>query len=672
MVEYFDVNIEKKKLSATANLVIPSGNVNTYALRLHISGKEWENLAPIVAFYSKEQKYIVIATDNTYVIPASVLKTRGRFSFGVFATQLDNNGNLLYRFSTNLLQGLVIEGAYSARDVYEDNPEGAALYEQLIFQTNAIDNVVKEHISTQDNPHGVTAEQVGAYTKTETNDQITEAVTPLEGAVAGKLDKVSSFVRVYPGVYATVDTDGTPQLITATSDLSYIGASSGYIPLYEAGGQLKTATPTADDSAANKEYVDGKITGIEVADGNVVWGGKNREDSFGPIDAAMIPTLGANRFAFMPAEAIEVEYSRDGGVTWLNYEAADLQKISCFSGGAIKSSFAIGKSSSSNPTTANDQLRITLTQSKSNVYNQFYKFLLYVSTNSSTGCKVTIQGLFGKDLADETAYKTFVDNIPLNSGWGGYTVINNFTPVVFGGGSNHYGKLRFIFTCDGITTPSTTGLTVQNIYGFGGVGWKTPSNLAKFGYIYKWDFNQNVTFPNRVLSSNKPIGDSDLTNKKYVDGKIAALTNRYELIETITLTEATNSIERNSEPDGTAYNFKKLLIYMNAALTDQAGECGVHLWDGTTLAAKNLAFGSKVTTTSSNYMMELSVEDGILHQTTPERADTDYLSMLTKTAAATYFGGVKMMDKISKFTLHQFNSRTFAVGTVIKIYGVRA
>lgn len=262
----------------------------------------------------------------------------------------------------------------------------------------------------------------------------------------------------------------------------------------------------------------------KLEDGNIVWGGKNREDSFGPIDAAMIPTLGANRFAFMPAEAIEVEYSRDGGVTWLNYEAPNWQKTSCFAGGAVQSGFAIGKSSSSNPTTANDQLRITLIQSKSNVYNQFYKFLLYISTNSSTGCKVTIQGLFGKDLADETAYKTFVDNIPLKSNWGGYTVINNFTPVVFGAGSNHYGKLRFIFTSDGITTPSATGLAVQNIYGFGGVGWKTPSNLAKFGYIYKWDSSQVVTFPNRVLSSNNPIGDSDLTNKKYVDTKFNSLT----------------------------------------------------------------------------------------------------------------------------------------------------
>ncbi len=160
--------------------------------------------------------------------------------------------------------------------------------------------------------------------------------------------------------------------------------------------------------------------------------------------------------------------------------------------------------------------------------------------------------------------------------------------------------------------------------------------------------------------------------KAETDGKITALTNKYELIETITLTEATQIIERSSEPDGTAYNFKKLLIYMNAALTDKTGACGVELWDGTTLAAKNIAFGSMVTQTSSDYMMELSVEDGILRQTTPETTKTGYLSMTSKTAAETFVGGVKTMDKISKFTLWQFNRYTFAAGTIIKIYGVRA
>ena len=245
-------------------------------------------------------------------------------------------------------------------------------------------------------------------------NQIAEAVVDVENKndelVAGKLDKVSSDVRIYPGVYATNDVDGTPHLITATSDLSYIGNSSGYIPLYAAGGQLKTKTPTADDSAANKGYV---------------------------------------------------------------------------------------------------------------------------------------------------------------------------------------------------------------------------------------------------------------------DGKIAALTNTYELIETITLTEATSSIERSVEPDGTAYNFKKLIIYMNASLTEKTGAFGVNLWDGTTLAAQHVAFGSDMTQTKSNYIMELSVEDGILHQTTPARTDNNYLSSPTKTAAATFYGGVKMMNKISKIQINQYNGITFAVGTVIKIYGVR-
>ena len=157
-----------------------------------------------------------------------------------------------------------------------------------------------------------------------------------------------------------------------------------------------------------------------------------------------------------------------------------------------------------------------------------------------------------------------------------------------------------------------------------------------------------------------------------MDGKIAALTNKYELIETITLTEATASIDRNVEPDGTAYNFKKLIIYMNASLTNKTGAFGVNLWDGTTLAAQHVAFGSDMTQTKSDYIMEISVEDGILHQTAPERTEKNYLSSQTKTASATFYGGVKMMDKISKIQINQYNGIAFTVGTVIKIYGVRA
>ena len=391
----------KKDIIEPIPLIIPSGNVETHELVFDFSN-EWDGLKKMAVFTRDGVSKEYTIDGATRTVPGDVLIEPGTLSVGVYGYIVDGE-TLVKRLSTNVINAAVIKGAYASAIPGEDVPPSA--YEQLSSKVDG-------HIANTDNPHGVTAEQVGAYKKEETDDKISEAVNPVEEAVAGKLDKVSSsFVRAYPGVYATVDTDGTPQLITATSDLSYIGTSSGYIPLYASGGQLKTAEPTADDSAANKGYV---------------------------------------------------------------------------------------------------------------------------------------------------------------------------------------------------------------------------------------------------------------------DGKIIALTNKYELIETITLTEATNLIERSSEPDGTAYNFKKLLIYMNAALTDKTGACGVELWDGTTLAAKNIAFGSMVTQTSSDYMMELSVEDGILRQTTPETTKTGYLSMLTKTAAETFVGGVKTMDKISKFTLWQFNRYTFAAGTVIKIYGVRA
>lgn len=627
-------------------LIIPSGNVETHELVFDFSA-DWDGLKKIAVFTRDGTIKEYTIDDTTRTVPGDMLAEPGTVTVGVYGYIVDGE-KLVKRLSTNIINLVVIKGAYASADPGEDVPPSA--YEQLSSK-------VDDHIADKANPHNVTASQVGAYSKAETDT-----------ALAGKLDKVKSLVRVYPGVYATDSTDGTPQLITATSDLGYIGTGSGYIPLYAAGGQLKTAEPTADDSAANKGYVDGKVSGAEVADGNVVWGGKNRKDSFGPIDAAMIPTLGANRLAFIPAEAIEVEYSRDGGITWLDYEAADWQKTSCFSGGAVKSSFAIGKSSSSNPTTANDQLRITLIQSKSNVYNQFYKFLLYVSTNSSTGCKVTIQGLFGKDLADETAYKTFVDNIPLKSNWGGYTVINNFAPVVFGAGSNHYGKLRFIFTSEGNTTPSTTGLTVQNIYGFGGVGWKTPSNLAKFGYIYKWDFNQNVTFPNRVLSSNNPIGDFDLTNKKYVDSKTAALTNPYKLIETIILTEATEIIERSTEPGGTAYSFAKVLITVDTPKTDTVAQQNVRLYinDGT---LDYYAYYQSLTTYAKRAHFDCTVENGLLKIRIGNGA-TNYGGENTGVAAMIENANIVFLSAINKIKLK--GEATFAVGTIIKIYGVRA
>lgn len=391
----------------------------------------------------------------------------------------------------------VTQALASMDAVYDDvtgkYSEIVQMGEDYTAAMKAVDTLSEQagaHYADKANPHEVTAAQVGAYTKTETDGKIAEAVTPvesdvtaLEGAVAGKLDKVTESYPVNR-VYG-VSMAGGQITLGAHREFNI----PGYIPVYNEDGVIATGTPKKDTDSVNKKYADDK------ADGK-------------------------------------------------------LDKVS----------------------------------SDVRVYPGVY------ATINTDGTPHLITAT--SDL-----------------GYIGNTAANQYLPLYAAGGQ---------------------------------------------------------------LKTATPTADDSAANKGYVDGKIAALTNKYELIETITLTEATSSIERSVEPDGTAYNFKKLIIYMNASLTNKIGAFGVNLWDGTTLAARHVAFGSDMTQTKNNYIMEISVEDGILHQTAPARPDNDYLSTITKTAAATFYGGVKMMDKISKITINQYNGIAFAVGTVIKIYGVRA
>lgn len=57
---------------------------------------------------------------------------------------------------------------------------------------------------------------------------------------------------------------------------------------------------------------------------NLVWGGKNFSASYGCLDAAMVDVLGANRFAFLKAAGLTIEYSTDAGSTWTDYGATDV------------------------------------------------------------------------------------------------------------------------------------------------------------------------------------------------------------------------------------------------------------------------------------------------------------------------------------------------------------
>ena len=228
------------------------------------------------------------------------------------------------------------------------------------------------------------------------------------------------------------------------------------------------------------------------------WGGQNFAGSYGPIDSAMIPDLGANRLAFMPPAGISVEYSRDSGTTWQDYGATEAQKLGLTSTGA---NFIIGKADSSNKATERYMLRISLHTSEGKVYTQLNKFALYVSTNGSNGSYCTIRARTQNNYLNKVDKWDIFANKQSIAGLSGWNIINTSTITTYGNtASSQYGEIQFIFGCTSGST-SYVGLQILRLMGFGGVGWQTPSNRAKYGTIYSYDYNQGVVFPGALTTN---------------------------------------------------------------------------------------------------------------------------------------------------------------------------
>ena len=268
-----------------------------------------------------------------------------------------------------------------------------------------------------------------------------------------------------------------------------------------AGKATKLATPrtiTLVNGASGSVNFDGSanvglpVNGVKEA--YLEWGGRNISGSFRPLDAALVPELGANRLAFGKAAGITIEYSRDSGATWIDYGVDDYTKTALFSMGT---NLVIGKADSTNKATAAYMLRVTIDTDVYPIYTIFNKFVMYISTTGSTGCYCTIDASFE---ATPDTWNIFADKAPI-SGWSGYNIINVSGLITYGNlPSSHYGKVRFTFGCTG-GSDTYNGLQVLSIYGYGGVGWTTPSTMAKTGHLYSFDANQNATFPAKVKAN---------------------------------------------------------------------------------------------------------------------------------------------------------------------------
>lgn len=236
------------------------------------------------------------------------------------------------------------------------------------------------------------------------------------------------------------------------------------------------------------------LTNSDLLEANLGWGGKNFYDSFGPLDASLVPDLGANRFAFAKPEGITIEYSKDGGATWLDYNASNSQKLALTTNIGTR---LVISGSSSVQATVNNQLRIIFDTGKCNIYTQLNKFVIYISTNGSQQCTVSIYKAF---QSTPNNYRVVTEDVSIG-GWPGYNVINVPEFTTYGNSpASQNGRIKFVFKIKA-QSGNYNGLYIYSIMGFGGVGWLTPSTLAKTGCLYKIDTNQSAIFPGTVSAN---------------------------------------------------------------------------------------------------------------------------------------------------------------------------
>lgn len=268
------------------------------------------------------------------------------------------------------------------------------------------------------------------------------------------------------------------------------------------------------------------------------WGGTNLKGTYSPIDAAMVPNLGSNKLALFEdnVTCVDIQYSRDGGATWfyeVNTSVED--KVNLFNG--IGSEFIIGNATAASPATNQDLLKVTITNTFGRIYTDLNKFIMYISTNGSTGCYCTIKARTQYNKENNIdAWETFAENVSIN-GWSGYNVINTNKITTYGHAnraSTQYGEIAFIFGATEGTASGNVGLKVLGIQGFGGAGHSTPSNLAKYGHMYSYDAYQNIITPNGIhpkkttstlgttskvwdkVYANSFVGSADMIDGKHV------------------------------------------------------------------------------------------------------------------------------------------------------------
>ena len=238
--------------------------------------------------------------------------------------------------------------------------------------------------------------------------------------------------------------------------------------------------------------------------------------------------LRGNRLAGFKPAGVTIEYSTNSGSSWTTYTVSDSVKKALFTQGTSLRVVPSGTNMASGC-----WLRITLDTSAGQVYTFLTKFLIYLTTNYSSNCRVTIDAATN---GSPTNFSHVICTDRALSGWSGWNDIGcGFT--TYGNTSSQYQKIRFVFKQDGASSGHEGyGLTIMNIRAYGGVGWTTPSYLAANDAPYVYNEEGDITCQ-RYLTATKVYGavwndyaEYRITKDKIEPGRCVIETGKDDLV----------------------------------------------------------------------------------------------------------------------------------------------
>lgn len=227
---------------------------------------------------------------------------------------------------------------------------------------------------------------------------------------------------------------------------------------------------------------------------DVKFGGLPLAGQLSPAAATSIGLL-SNKTELCNPNGVTVEYSNDGGTTWLDYGLNDTSKVDLLS--MLGARISVGQKEIG--VTLDDQVRVTVTAVECGLYTALKSILLNVSTNGSLACTATIEYSKIGSPDDFSLYEV----VPI-TGWSGWNEIP--CAMAFGGAQhqpNQTSAIRVTLKVGTLPTSSSPGnLSLLNILLLGATNWNTPSYLAQTGHLYKYNARGDAFFQNRVTAES--------------------------------------------------------------------------------------------------------------------------------------------------------------------------